>query len=297
MLSKFWRNLWGVVYPILILVGVQYGMQYGIWYALKTRAAQHMMSTSHIPAEVLQKWLTLIIIASPGIVNLVIFTLLWWRERKKSNINNNKLSILTVVLIVCSGITFSLAASCVISMVSQYFPSHKVVAENISAVSFEFQLMVFCVVAPIVEELCLRGLVLKRLLNWVPAWVAVLVTSFLFGLMHWNPLQGAYTFVMGIALSLLYVRFRNIWAPIIFHMVFNSENIILHHILSPMLSDMPSQISTAAETPSVILTLVVFIIFVTSIALSGLFGWLLSKRPAATVSPTKETQAISPVEQ
>jgi membrane protease YdiL (CAAX protease family) len=263
-------------------MGVQLGMALGTSYALRTRVGKHIMLALHIPVEALEanflEWITLIVIAVSDIVSLVIFTLLWRKERKKSNSNNSKLSMLTAVLITCFSITFSLIINYVVAAVIQYFPSFAVVEEFLSMGSLTFQLVFFCVVGPIVEELCFRGLILKRLLNWVPTRVAVLVTSFLFGLIHWNPLQSMYCFVVGIALALLYVRFRNIWAPVILHMVFNFAYIML------------SQFFTKIALPLIPS-------FITFVSLSGLFGWLLSKRPAATVNSLKETKTISSVRQ
>jgi membrane protease YdiL (CAAX protease family) len=119
--------------------------------------------------------------------------------------------------------------------------------------------MLSCVVGPITEEFCFRGVILNRLLNWTPTWVAVSITSFLFGLAHLNLLQSMYAFVFGFAFSLVYLRFRTIWAPIILHAACNATNSFL----------------VGSELPYLPFLMV-------SAVLSGCFAWLLSRRPVAT---------------
>jgi membrane protease YdiL (CAAX protease family) len=91
--------------------------------------------------------------------------------------------------------------------------------------------LVLVVAAPVAEELCLRGITLARLLSWAPVWVAVAVQSAVFAILHMNLLQGLYSFVLGMALGFLYVRFRNIWLCILAHAAFNLVGCSLPMIL------------------------------------------------------------------
>ena len=76
------------------------------------------------------------------------------------------------------------------------------------------------IVAPLVEEFFVRGLMYQR---WAYAWdrpvLALLVTSALFALPHGHVL-GA--FVIGAVATLLYVRTRSLWAPIGMHAIENA---------------------------------------------------------------------------
>jgi membrane protease YdiL (CAAX protease family) len=76
------------------------------------------------------------------------------------------------------------------------------------------------IVAPLVEEFFVRGLMYQR---WAYAWdrpvLALLVTSVLFALPHGHVLG---TFVVGVVATLLYVRTRSLWAPIGMHAIENA---------------------------------------------------------------------------
>lgn len=77
------------------------------------------------------------------------------------------------------------------------------------------------VLAPIAEELLFRGLIygtLRRALKW-PA--AILVSCAIFGLMHGQLLWVIYAFLMGVALTLIYDKYRTLLASMAFHIVFN----------------------------------------------------------------------------
>ena len=73
-------------------------------------------------------------------------------------------------------------------------------------------------IGPILEEFVFRGLLLHR---WQKKWglnIAILLSSFLFGIVHPDPV-GAVAF--GIAMCVLYLRTQSLWLPIICHSVNN----------------------------------------------------------------------------
>jgi membrane protease YdiL (CAAX protease family) len=77
------------------------------------------------------------------------------------------------------------------------------------------------VIAPIVEELYFRGLVLPAFTKKY-GWVAgVLISSGVFAILHLQPNVIIYTFVLGLVLSFFYIRLKSIIPGIIFHMINN----------------------------------------------------------------------------
>lgn len=71
------------------------------------------------------------------------------------------------------------------------------------------------VIAPVVEELIFRGVLLQR---WATKWGmrrALVGSSVLFGLLHVNNPVGLTLF--GLAMGLAYVRTRSLWVPIVCH--------------------------------------------------------------------------------
>ena len=77
------------------------------------------------------------------------------------------------------------------------------------------------VIAPVAEEVLFRGYLLGKLRKHIPVWVAILVTSILFGLIHgaWN--LAIDTFALSIILCVLRLTTGSLWAPILLHMMKN----------------------------------------------------------------------------
>jgi membrane protease YdiL (CAAX protease family) len=79
------------------------------------------------------------------------------------------------------------------------------------------------VTAGIVEELLYRGFVLWVLVQWMPLWPAVLLSSLAFGLAH--SYQGAggmlRTGLIGLLFAVLFVASGSIWLPMLLHALFD----------------------------------------------------------------------------
>lgn len=77
------------------------------------------------------------------------------------------------------------------------------------------------IVAPIAEELLFRGYLLGKLMKYVPIWLAVIVTSVLFGFAHgaWN--LAIDTFALSVILCLLRLMTGNVWSSMLLHMMKN----------------------------------------------------------------------------
>ena len=82
-------------------------------------------------------------------------------------------------------------------------------------------------VAPVVEEFIFRGLIMTRLAQAMPGWLAAAPSAALFGLCHGHPVWFAYTFVLGVLFGLMDLRLGSIWPSILAHMVFNGVGQVL----------------------------------------------------------------------
>lgn len=90
------------------------------------------------------------------------------------------------------------------------------------------------VLAPVAEEILFRGYLLQKLRKRAPTWIAILITSLLFAVVHfaWN--VGIDTFALSIVLCLLRVYTKSLWAPILLHSLKNGIAFYLLFI-NPML--------------------------------------------------------------
>ena len=90
------------------------------------------------------------------------------------------------------------------------------------------------VVAPIAEEMVFRGAILRRLLDITGrrmAWVAIVVSAALFGVVHGNMAQGMNAFLMGLMLGWLYVRTRSIVPGVVMHIANNTMSFAMFRLM------------------------------------------------------------------
>ncbi len=83
------------------------------------------------------------------------------------------------------------------------------------------------VVAPLAEEMFFRGGIqtILRYSTNLP-WIAVIITSFFFAMMHQGWTRGP-IFFLGVCLGYIYERTGNLWTCIILHSLFNCSAIFL----------------------------------------------------------------------
>lgn len=78
-----------------------------------------------------------------------------------------------------------------------------------------------CVLAPIIEEILMRGVVLGGLKNSYGTVTALLISATLFALLHFNMVQTLSAFVCGIILGLLYIKTNSVFCCMIAHSGYN----------------------------------------------------------------------------
>ena len=77
------------------------------------------------------------------------------------------------------------------------------------------------IMAPVIEELIFRGVIMHGLMRNYSKFTAVFVSALMFALWHLNPWQFPATFVLGLLLGILMLRTRNIYLCILGHAINN----------------------------------------------------------------------------
>lgn len=78
------------------------------------------------------------------------------------------------------------------------------------------------VLAPMGEEMLVRGIAYTRLRTHLPPAAAAVITAGIFSLMHMNLVQIILTFPLGVLLAAVYERTGRLTAPILLHVAFNT---------------------------------------------------------------------------
>lgn len=174
-----------------------------------------------------------------GILTVLVLYLVFKLRKKqvKQEWKFNKFRVKNVVFASVIALSFSfLFALCTynVSMENSLMISKSVSFYNEISPLFGTVLMVanLLVIAPITEEVALRGIVYTRVEKTTNAVTAIIVSSILFGLMHF--MAGGIVLVIGAMLMALvfgyiFYKFESLWVCIIAHAVANLPDFILYN--------------------------------------------------------------------
>lgn len=103
--------------------------------------------------------------------------------------------------------------------------------------------------APIGEEILCRGLIFHYAKEVSSKfWIANTIQALAFGIMHMNLVQGAYAFIMGLVLGVLYERFQSLYLCMLAHFVINASSCFL---VDPVMSKVPEHVWAVAAVMAV----------------------------------------------
>ncbi|MDD2970623.1 MAG: type II CAAX endopeptidase family protein [Lachnospiraceae bacterium] len=152
-----------------------------------------------------------------------------------------------------------------INAITMLFSENVVEEMSTDILQMPFLIMLFMmgIFGPVCEELVFRGIVHSGYRRSGTALQAMMGSALLFGLMHMNFNQALYAFVIGFLLVLLKEATGSIWGSIVYHVIFNSNTVIMLYISSkwfPTLSETSAEPLTA-ET--LIYTISIFMVVAT----------------------------------
>ena len=177
------------------------------------------------------------LIVSEGIIIVpALFFLFLSGSRRNEILRFHKIKISSALMIVL--FTFLIMPLVtVLNAISMFFTENAVVAmqEEILSVTFPVMLFMIGIFGPFCEEFVFRGMVYGGYVKSGSRFWAILLSALLFGLMHMNFNQAIYAFVIGLMLSLLMEATGSLWASMLCHMIFNSEQVCLMYLSTKVL--------------------------------------------------------------
>lgn len=103
--------------------------------------------------------------------------------------------------------------------------------EGISVLGALGVLLVGGITVPFAEEIFFRGVLYAWLRRHWSMWPSVLVSAFIFGLVHLDVAVGVTAFALGIVLGLVYEYSQTLWTPFLIHALNNSLRLLLLYVL------------------------------------------------------------------
>lgn len=122
------------------------------------------------------------------------------------------------------------------------------------------------VMAPLVEELLFRGAIQGHLMRkWKMPYLGIVVSSLIFGVVHGNPAQIPFAFVVGMALGWMYYLTGSLVPGILMHFINNGSSVLLYSLSgnpdATMISSLGENGALALAVAGIVLTVIcIFII-------------------------------------
>ncbi|MBQ6365897.1 MAG: CPBP family intramembrane metalloprotease [Oscillospiraceae bacterium] len=155
---------------------------------------------------------------------LVVASLLCRKEGKTilTAYGFHRVKPLTILLTIVLCMATHSISHLISSLTNLLFPSFfESASRKMLGGSFFVNFIGVAIIPAFFEEFVLRGGMLNSYSGTGRLRASVLLTAFLFGLMHMNPTQFFYAFAIGIVLGLLFVLTGSIWPGILFHFLNN----------------------------------------------------------------------------
>ena len=133
----------------------------------------------------------------------------------------------------------------------------------------------FAIAPAFCEEVAFRGFMLSGLGRHGRTWLAIIISSLAFGIMHMIPQQVFNAALLGIVLGIVATRSQSLWPCVAFHFIFNSLAVMHGRIGRQFGAELPPSLFYTVDDLGQILyqppTLLI------SALLFGLCLWLITK--------------------
>ena len=120
-------------------------------------------------------------------------------------------------------------------MVAEYLPGYDAFVDAMEQMLLPGIGMAIAIIigAPVLEEAVFRGLILRGYLRKTEPWKAILLSGFLFGLLHILPIHVFFASIVGFALGYVYYRTRSLGLVILIHFINNGLSYLASQFDTP----------------------------------------------------------------
>lgn len=135
-----------------------------------------------------------------------------------------KMGTLSAAGIVITGIITALVINYIffITGFMEYGDRYSQVAERQFSLPLWLAFLFYGILSPVAEEVVFRGIFYRFLRRNMTEIAAVVGSALMFGAFHGNVVQMLYGTIMGVFMALIYSKFEQILAPILFHSAANT---------------------------------------------------------------------------
>ena len=162
-----------------------------------------------------------VILYVPMVAITLIYTFIK-KEKVADAFGFKKIKVSTVFLAILLTIV-AMPMSTLANLISQLFVPN-ILAQGMDTFMEESAVLVLlaaAVIAPICEEIVMRGFMQNRLAKLIPFVASAILSGFLFGVLHMNLNQFCYAWVLGVVFAFVNRASGSIFTSMIMHLVYN----------------------------------------------------------------------------
>lgn len=249
--NKDFPNIWHAILLLLFLLGLQ----------LIIVCILYDLGINLSPGD--PKYGGIVTIFSCGIIFSIVMS--YKKISYKQLFNpSSYLTKSSLIIILISTAMISGGGALLISNLDTFIISHFSISQDDIAM-FErllgggpISIITICILAPIIEEMLFRGILLRSFMCNYSTFNAILFSSLLFAVIHFNIYQIIGAYIGGTFLGWLYVVTQSLWPSIFAHALFNAISMIYYYYYGSF------EKSLESATYSSPLTLAIAMIFVIS---------------------------------
>lgn len=220
-----------IIKPITQIEDESVEFKFGFWKCVGALLVWQLLTLALniIPFKIYESYTFLGIIELISLPILVLilsntFGKLTWQKNTFKKFN--KKTFLCLVLVV---IVYRLLYDAFLMPIMMLIPESKMLSDASNTLMNNplYLIISACIVAPIIEEIVFRGIVLGGMLKKYSPKVAITISALLFAILHGNIHQGVNTFLLGLILAYVYYKTRSIYLTIFCHFVNNASAFLL----------------------------------------------------------------------
>lgn len=163
------------------------------------------------------------------LISIIIFIPIFYRIFKKYKEKNN-FKINNIIIPFIFGISISLTFNITLFNLNNIFHFTNIFEPNRLPLIVSIISSGIC--GPILEEFLFRGIVYNRLKEFNSPMKSMIITSVLFGIIHFNIIDCIYAFGVSFILIYLYEKYKTLKAPILMHISLNTTILLMFNLIT-----------------------------------------------------------------
>lgn len=236
-----WTKLWNMISPPVIYLFIQMGVEFTI--AMLTVLYENkrmydtygMIDNAGAVTEKVQNMVNInvsYITVVSAVFAAVFFGRIYINEKNNNYfLHKNNSEKINIIVMIAFGVTLSMVTGSILSIFDGYneYGNYEAASELLLRGNIVYRMFALGVITPVSEEIIYRGLVYNRIKMTYGKIYGIVISSLLFGVFHFNLVQGVYAFIIGMALAYCYEITGDLKIPVYIHMSINFLTVLLDY--------------------------------------------------------------------